>query len=75
MLIYPNPASTKITIIFPDEYRNDNFVTYIYDKNGTLICSSNNETEIDINGLTIGTYTIKVKVGNSYNTQTIIKLW
>ena len=74
MLIYPNPASTKITIIIPDEYRNENFVSYIYDQNGTLIYSSNNEKEIDINGLTIGTYTIKVKVGKSYNTQTIIKL-
>ena len=74
MLIYPNPASTKITIIIPDEYRNENFVSYIYDQNGTLIYSSNNEMEIDIKGLTIGTYTIKVKVGKSYNTQTIIKL-
>ncbi len=74
MLIYPNPASTKITIIIPDEYRNEYFVSYIYDQNGTLIYSSNNEKEIDINGLTIGTYTIKVKVGKSYNTQTIIKL-
>lgn len=74
VLIYPNPASTKITIIIPDEYRNENFVSYIYDQNGTLIYSSNNEMEIDIKGLTIGTYTIKVKVGKSYNTQTIIKL-
>lgn len=74
VLIYPNPASTKITIIIPDEYRNENFVTSIYDKNGTLIYSSNNEKEIDITGLTIGTYIIKVKVGKSYNTQTIIKL-
>ncbi|MBK7244699.1 MAG: VCBS repeat-containing protein [Saprospiraceae bacterium] len=74
MLIYPNPASTKITIIIPDEYRNENFVSYIYDQNGTLIYSSHNEKEIDIKGLTIGTYTIKVKVGKSYNIQTIIKL-
>ena len=74
VLIYPNPASTKINIIIPDEYRNENFVSFIYDQNGKLIYSSNNEKEIDINGLTIGTYTIKVKVGKSYNTQTIIKL-
>lgn len=74
VLIYPNPASTKITIIIPDEYRNENFVSYIYDQNGTLIYSSHNEKEIDIKGLTIGTYTIKVKVGKSYNIQTIIKL-
>jgi len=74
VLIYPNPASTKINIILPDEYRNENFVSYIYDQNGTLIYSSINKKEIDIKGLTIGTYTIKVKVGKSYNTQTIIKL-
>lgn len=74
VLIYPNPASTNITIKIPDEYRNENYVTHIYDKNGSLIYSSNNEKEIDINRLTIGTYTIKVKVGKSYNTQTIIKL-
>lgn len=74
VLIYPNPASTKINIILPDEYRNENFVSYIYDQNGTLIYSSHNEKEIDIKGLTIGTYTIKVKVGKSYNIQTIIKL-
>ena len=74
MLIYPNPASTKITIKIPDEYRNEYFVSYIYDQNGILIYSSNNEKEIDIKELTIGTYTIKLKVGKSYYTQTIIKL-
>ncbi|MCI1266015.1 MAG: FG-GAP-like repeat-containing protein [Saprospiraceae bacterium] len=74
VLIYPNPASTKITIKIPDEYRNEYFVSYIYDQNGILIYSSNNEKEIDIKELTIGTYTIKLKVGKSYNTQTIIKL-
>lgn len=74
VLIYPNPASTKITIKIPDEYRNEYFVSYIYDQNGILIYSSNNEKEIDIKELTIGTYTIKLKVGKSYYTQTIIKL-
>lgn len=73
VLIYPNPSLTMITILIPDNYLNENFVTDIFDKTGKLVFTSNNEKEIDIKELSAGVYTIKVKVGRSNITQTIIK--
>ncbi len=74
VLIYPNPSSTKLTIKIPDEYLYEHFVVVIYDKYGKLVYSLDNEKEIDIKDLTKGAYTIKVKVGKSFITETIIKL-
>ncbi len=73
ILIFPNPATTKITIKLPIEHRNENFAIKIFDSEGALIFSANNEKEIDISGLAKGNYTIEVSHMKKSITQTFIK--
>jgi len=71
LIIYPNPSSEKINILFNSKMENSSFT--ILDITGRIVLSGNlpgQNSEISILGLSIGTYILQVKnVGGMYSTK------
>jgi len=72
--IYPNPATTQITIEIPPTTKETNVL--IYNLDGKQLLSKQifaSKTQIDINSLAAGFYIVKVFSGNSFEVKKIIK--
>ncbi|MDZ4665698.1 MAG: T9SS type A sorting domain-containing protein [Bacteroidota bacterium] len=71
LIIYPNPSSEKINILFNSKMENSSFT--ILDITGRIVLSGNlpgQNSEVSISGLSIGTYILQVKnVGGMYSTK------
>lgn len=63
LIIYPNPASSELTIDLPDEYI-DAVIIELYSVNGLLVKNKmilhNNLIHFDVNGLQTGIYILKI---------------
>jgi hypothetical protein len=69
--IFPNPASSEITI----ELRDDSpFSIYFYDLYGRLLFKTNDKKKIELNCLTNGTYILRVKINNEFYTKKLMIL-
>jgi hypothetical protein len=76
LLIYPNPASSKVTISIPNKSLNDAEV-FIYNLNGQLILQQqmlDQQNEINIEALEIGNYILKIRSHEGEFHQKLIKL-
>lgn len=54
--IYPNPVAEQLNLLISD----DNFRVAIYDNMGSLICTYENQRQINISDLTSGLYIVQV---------------
>lgn len=76
MLIYPNPASNKITLHFNAQYP-ENAVVKISDMTGKMVFShpyhiENDKLEMDITGLTSGIYLLNIQSPEFSHTEKLI---
>lgn len=70
--IFPNPGNSIIN--FKTEHSFNNLTLSIYTITGQKIISINNQTVIDINTLSAGTYFIKYEIDGEVGTEKFIKL-
>ena len=67
MSVYPNPATENITILLPDEFKNQTSVIRIFDLSGKLVLLeklSGNFISLPINTLNEGIYYVENETGN-----------
>lgn len=69
IMFYPNPAGSETTIKVKNDYP---FSVYIFDIYGQLLLEVKNQTKIDLNNLSNGTYLIKVIVQEDIYTEILI---
>lgn len=71
VLLYPNPASTNLTVEIPGLTQNNQFKICLYSLQGTLleeISFQGNSGILDINHLSPGMYLLSIKTENFYGT-------
>ncbi len=68
--VYPNPANTEIYI---NLHSKNNFEIEILNTLGEIIINTKNQSKIDITNLPNGIYFIKIKQGDNFYTQKLIK--
>jgi aminopeptidase YwaD len=68
--IYPNPAKDFLNIDLPKEVKNFNIE--ITDMNGRLILNKENETKINVSGLTNGAYLCTIKANDKIAVRKVI---
>ncbi|HTB31164.1 MAG TPA: T9SS type A sorting domain-containing protein [Bacteroidia bacterium] len=76
--VYPNPANSNLTIVFPDNYNASNNALEILDVTGRSIVNSpltihNSQMSVDVSTLPSGMYFIKIGNGNSSQLEKFIK--
>lgn len=59
--VYPNPAKDILHIEFPNDVKN--FKVEVTDMNGRLIINKENETKLNVSGLSRGAYLVTLKSG------------
>lgn len=69
--VYPNPANTTITI--STEFLNEPYSIRIFNANGSLVLSNNNQNIIDISSLLSGVYLICLQTNQDMLTCKMIK--
>ena len=73
VLIYPNPASTFITVNYEGQNKAELFYYKIYSALGTLLKSGKSGSIIDISDLNKGFYTMEIIGKSGSFTEKIIK--
>jgi|GEM_PF-2961188 len=77
VVLFPNPAMNQVYIVLPSDRDNLDANVEIYDELGRLIQTiQTNEisTNISIEDLPVGTYAIRIQLGNELIHKTLIKL-
>lgn len=59
--VYPNPAKDILHIDLPSEVKN--FKVEVTDMNGRLVLNKENETKLNVSGLSRGAYVVSLKSG------------
>jgi len=74
MTIYPNPASSYLTIVLPDDHASD-LVIQVYDSNGCLtrtVTTEEDTPHLDISDLKPGFYLLQVTAGKKRYTERFV---
>ncbi len=69
--VYPNPTKGIVNFDLQDKYREYDII--IYNTNGQIINKYHNQKQVDLSGLSVGTYYVSIRTENLIMTKKVIK--